>query len=99
MGMVDAMNANDMLDYALGQLDPAAREQADREIAADPGQAERLDRLSRALGQLLDESLTGDRSRTHPTQPTSVAHRDGKDGIRCSPGAEDAEGQAPRCGG
>src|SRR3954469_7444916 len=58
MGMVDAMNANDMLDYALGQLDPAAREQADRELAADPGQAEKLDRLSRALGQLLDDGQT-----------------------------------------
>src|SRR3954453_17820275 len=58
MGMVDAMNANDMLDYALGQLDGAAREQADRELAADPGQAEKLDRLSRALGQLLDDGQT-----------------------------------------
>jgi hypothetical protein len=49
------MNANDMLDYAFGQLDGPAREQADRDIAAVPGQAETFDRLVRAINQLLDD--------------------------------------------
>jgi hypothetical protein len=49
------MNANDMLDYALGQLDPPAREQADRELAADPKAAATVDRLTRAVRVLLDD--------------------------------------------
>jgi hypothetical protein len=52
------MNANDMLDYAFGQLEGAALEQADREIAADPGQAETFDRLVRAINQLFDDGQT-----------------------------------------
>jgi hypothetical protein len=53
--MVDAMNASDMLDHALGQLEGPAREQADRELAADPVQAERFDRLVRAIHQFCDD--------------------------------------------
>ena len=49
------MNASDMLDYALGRLESPARDQADHEIASDPALAETLDRLDRALHQLLDD--------------------------------------------
>jgi hypothetical protein len=52
------MNANDMLDYAFGQLEGPAREQADRELAADAGQAETCDRLVRAINQLLNDGQT-----------------------------------------
>jgi hypothetical protein len=52
------MNAHEMLDYALGQLDGPAREQADRELTSDPIQAEKFDRLVRAVHHLLDDGLT-----------------------------------------
>jgi len=54
MGTVDPMNANLMLDYALGRLDGPDRDRAELE-AADPGQAETLERLSRAVHALLDD--------------------------------------------
>jgi len=54
------MNANDMLDHAFGQLEGPAREQADRELAADPGEADTFDRLVRAIDQLLDDGLAID---------------------------------------
>ena len=53
--VVKPMNAPDMLDYALGRLEGPAREQAEREIAGDPDLAEILDRLGRAVHQLLDD--------------------------------------------
>jgi hypothetical protein len=49
------MNANDMLDYALGQLDGPAREQAERQLAADAGASETVERLARAVRRLLDD--------------------------------------------
>lgn len=49
------MNANDMLDYALGQLDGPARAQADRELAVDPASAATVERLGRAVRALLDD--------------------------------------------
>ncbi|MHC5538465.1 hypothetical protein ACYOEI_09570 [Singulisphaera rosea] len=49
------MNSSDMIDYAFGQLDGAAGERAEREIADDPVLAESLDRLGRALHRLLDD--------------------------------------------
>jgi hypothetical protein len=49
------MNANEMLDYALGQLDAPARERVERELAADPAAARTADRLGRALHALLDD--------------------------------------------
>jgi hypothetical protein len=49
------MNANDMLDYALGQLDGPAREQAERELASDPEAALAVERLSQAVRRLLDD--------------------------------------------
>ena len=52
------MNAQEMLDYAIGQLDGPAREKADGELVADPEQAEKFDRLVRAIHQLLDDGAT-----------------------------------------
>lgn len=49
------MNAPDMLDYALGQLEGDAAERAAREVDADPVLADRLDRLNRGLDRLLDD--------------------------------------------
>jgi hypothetical protein len=56
--MADPMNAQDMLDHAFGQLEGAAREQADADLAADPEQAERFDRLVRAIHDLFDDGRT-----------------------------------------
>jgi hypothetical protein len=53
--MINAMNAQEMLDYSLGHLDGAARGQVEREAAADPALADRLERLERALDRLLDD--------------------------------------------
>ena len=55
MGMNDPMNADLMLDYALGQLDDPARRQAETEFANDPESARAADRLTRALHALLDD--------------------------------------------
>jgi hypothetical protein len=52
------MNSNDMLDYCLGQLEGPAREQAERELAADPPAAQFAGRLTRALSTLLDDGRT-----------------------------------------
>lgn len=57
MGMVETMNAQEMLDFAFGQLDGSELEQAEREIAAEPVLAERLERLERSLDLLLDDGL------------------------------------------
>jgi hypothetical protein len=53
--VIKPMNASDMLDYALGRLEGPDRDQAEREIADDPALAEALDRLGRAMHQLLDD--------------------------------------------
>ena len=55
MGMNDPMNANDLLDYALGQLDGSAREHVERELAADPAATQAAERLTRAIHRLLDD--------------------------------------------
>src|SRR5260370_29937042 len=55
MGMNDLMNANDMLDYSLGQFEGPACEQAERALAAEPAAAETVDRLSRTIHRLLDD--------------------------------------------
>lgn len=49
------MNAQDLLDHALGLLEPPRRAAIEQEIADDPALAERADRLDRALQQLLDD--------------------------------------------
>lgn len=53
--MGDPMNAQEMLDYTLGQLEGSARERAETELSEDPALAERIDRLGRAVHQLLDD--------------------------------------------
>src|SRR5262249_33512442 len=57
MGMADAMNAQDMLDHALGQLEGPRRAEVERQLAADPSQAHTYDCLVRAIEQLLDDGL------------------------------------------
>jgi hypothetical protein len=52
------MNANDMLDYALGQLDGPAREQVERALVSDPEAALRAGRLTRAVRRLVDDGAT-----------------------------------------
>lgn len=52
------MNASDKLDYVLGQLEGSTRELADAEVSGDPQLAEALDRLSRAVHQILEDGLT-----------------------------------------
>ena len=49
------MNANDLLDYTLGQLDEPRRESFDRQVAADPELATRVSRLARAIELLVDD--------------------------------------------
>jgi hypothetical protein len=51
------MNAQDMLDLALGQIEGPRHAELEREIAADPGQSETFDRLVRGLDRLLDDGL------------------------------------------
>lgn len=48
------MNPDDLLDYQLGQLDEARREQFEQELAADPELANRSARLALSLVFLLD---------------------------------------------
>ncbi len=49
------MNAQDMIDYALGQMEGPARERFERALAADPSSSLRVDRLEAALVRLLDD--------------------------------------------
>lgn len=49
------MNPDEMLDYALGQLDAPAREAFQRAMADDPVAAERAERLTRAVWSLVDD--------------------------------------------
>jgi hypothetical protein len=55
MDASDPMNADEMLDYTLGQLDTHRREQLERNIVADRALADRLDQLGRRLFDLLDD--------------------------------------------
>jgi len=52
------MNPNEMLDYVFGQLDGPDREQAEREFAADPEAARKVELLSRSVRTLLDDGVT-----------------------------------------
>ncbi len=49
------MKPEDLLDYALGQLEGPHREAIEAELAIDPAPASRADRLGFALRQLLDD--------------------------------------------
>jgi hypothetical protein len=55
MGTVDPMKSEDLLDYALGQLEGPASEAAEAGLASDPNLASRADRLELALHRLLDD--------------------------------------------
>jgi prepilin-type processing-associated H-X9-DG protein len=57
MEMADPMNASDsdLLDYALGQLEGPARDEVERQAAADPALAADLDKLTRSVQLLLDD--------------------------------------------
>jgi hypothetical protein len=55
MGMVDVMNAQEMLDHAFGKLEGPARERLEQDLATDPAQAEKFGRLVLAINQLLDD--------------------------------------------
>ena len=57
MGMIDPMNANDLLDYSLGQLDGPAREEVERALQADSAAAETVHLLTESLHRLLDDGL------------------------------------------
>lgn len=55
MGTVDPMKPEDLLDFALGQLEGPPREAVEAEIASDPALTDRADRLALAFHQLLDD--------------------------------------------
>ena len=49
------MNAEEMIDYVLGQVDGADRERLERALRDDAEQAARLERLRQAVDRLLDD--------------------------------------------
>ena len=51
------MNAEDLLDLAIGQVDPDRRASLERQVAADPALDEKLERLSTRLGVLREDGL------------------------------------------
>src|SRR5271157_5510117 len=72
-GGAKAMDPSDVLDYALGQLDGPPRERLERQIAGDPALADRLDRLARRLGRLLDDGQEVESSDpTHTPRPRNA---------------------------
>jgi anti-sigma factor RsiW len=61
------MKPDDLLDYALGRLEPPRREQMERLVVGDPALAARVVRLVRSLGRLLDDGQPrGRRDETAP---------------------------------
>jgi hypothetical protein len=55
MGTVDPMKPDDLLDYALGQLEGPAKDAVETALADDQRLALKTDRLSQALGWMLDD--------------------------------------------
>jgi anti-sigma factor RsiW len=72
------MNPADLLDYALGRLEGPRRERLDRRMASDPALADRMARLIRNLGRLLDDDwadCSPGRLPAAPSRPASPALR------------------------
>jgi anti-sigma-K factor RskA len=55
MGTVDPMKPDDLLDYALGQLEGPAKDTVETAIADDQRLGLKADRLAQTLGWLLDD--------------------------------------------
>lgn len=62
------MNADDLLDYQLGQMDETRRERFEQELASDPALENRSARLALALHDLLDDDAS-------PEPPLDLAAR------------------------
>lgn len=58
MGKSDAMNADQLIDFVLGQLDGTDRKQIEQAVETDPDVARKVDRLGRAIHMLLDDGET-----------------------------------------
>lgn len=72
------MDPDDLLDYALGRLDPSRTEQLEQRMARDPELAEQVARLIRNLGRLLDDGdvrAAGGAAQSPRPPPTSPIHR------------------------
>jgi hypothetical protein len=52
------MNASEQFDYAFGLLEEPRRTECERELAADPALAERVERLTRSINRLVDDGET-----------------------------------------
>ena len=55
MGKSDAMNADQLIDFVLGQLDGTDRQQIENVIESDPQVAGKVERLGQAIHRLLDD--------------------------------------------
>jgi hypothetical protein len=55
MGTVDPMKPDDLLDYALGQLDGPAKDEFEADLTRDAALASEVDRLGLALHLMLDD--------------------------------------------
>jgi anti-sigma factor RsiW len=86
------MKPTDLLDYALGRLEAPRRERLERRMASDPALAERMARLVRNLGRLLDDGR-GDlpAEGRPPASPTDPAIP----GSARAPGPEDQANRSP----
>ena len=62
------MNADQMIDYVLGQLDGPDRERMEQTMNGDPRIASRVDGLGRTLSLLLDDGFA-------PEPPPALARR------------------------
>jgi anti-sigma factor RsiW len=51
------MDPGELIDYALGRLDPPRRERLERQIGRDPELAQRVARLLHNVDRLLDDGL------------------------------------------
>jgi hypothetical protein len=66
--MSDAMKADEMIDYVLGQVDGAERERLERALRDDGEEPARVERLRQAIYRLLDDG-------TPFEHPPNLAHR------------------------